>query len=101
MGARISYKLANDVNAEFPQAPFTTRLHVGRRTSLIVDPPNGRTPPLTPEAQKAKNIMPEFQLALLQPTEACKEQQRGCAGGKYGPPSPRRNETPPMLSLAK
>jgi hypothetical protein len=29
-----------------------TRTLVDRRTSLIVDPPNGRTPPLTPEAQQ-------------------------------------------------
>src|SRR6266550_5296700 len=36
-----------DVNAEFVQAPFTMHLPVGRRTSLIVDPPNGRIPPLT------------------------------------------------------
>src|SRR5256886_3606432 len=85
-----------DVNAEFVQAPFTMHLPVGRRTSLIIDPPNGRIPPLTPEAQKARNILRQFQLALLQPTSACKEQLPGCAGGKYGPVSPRRNETPSM-----
>ena len=85
-----------DVNSEFSQAPFTVHLPVGRRTSLIVDPPDGRIPPLTPEAQKARDIFRQFQLALLQPTEACKEQQPSCAGGKYGPVSARRNETPPM-----
>src|SRR5205823_10772158 len=36
-----------DVNAEFVQAPFTMHLPVGKRTSLIIDPPNGRMPPLT------------------------------------------------------
>src|SRR3989449_9918988 len=36
-----------DVNAEFVQAPFTMHLPVGRRTSLIIDPPNGRIPLLT------------------------------------------------------
>ncbi len=85
-----------DVNAEFVQAPFVMHLPVGRRTSLIIDPPNGRIPPLTPEAQKARAVLRQFQLALLQPTSACKEQLPGCAGGKYGPVSPRRNETPPM-----
>src|SRR3989449_4553352 len=85
-----------DVNAEFVQAPFTMHLPVGRRTSLIIDPPNGRIPPLTPEAQKARDVLRQFQLALLQPTSACKEQLPGCAGGKYGPVSPRRNETPPV-----
>src|SRR5215472_16254909 len=85
-----------DVNVEFVQAPFTMHLPVGKRTSLIIDPPNGRMPPLTPEAQKAREILRQFQLALLQPTSACKEQLPGCVGGKYGPVSPRRSETPPM-----
>jgi hypothetical protein len=85
-----------DVNSEFPQAPFTLHLPVGRRTSLIVDPPDGRIPPLTPEAQKARAVLRQFQLALLQPTAACKEKQPGCAGGTYGPVSPRRSETPPV-----
>jgi hypothetical protein len=85
-----------DVNSEFSQAPFTMHLPVGRRTSLVVDPPDGRIPPLAPEAKKARDALREFQLALLQPTAACKEQHPGCAGGKYGPVSPRRNETPPM-----
>ena len=85
-----------DVNSEFSQEPFTVHLPVGRRTSLIVDPPDGRIPRLTPEAQKARNALREFQLALLQPTVACKEKHPGCAGGKYGPVSPRRNETPPI-----
>src|SRR5437667_5239563 len=85
-----------DVNAEFVQAPFTMHLPVGKRTSLIIDPQNGRIPPLTPEAQKTRAVLRQFQLALLQPTSACEEQLPGCAGGKYGPVSPRRNETPPM-----
>jgi hypothetical protein len=85
-----------DVNSEFSQEPFTVHLPVGRRTSLIVDPPDGRIPPLTPEAQKARDVLRQFQLALLQPTAACKDKHPGCAGGKYGPVSPRRGETPPM-----
>jgi hypothetical protein len=85
-----------DVNSEFAQAPYTMHLPVGRRTSLIVDPPNGRIPPLTPEAKKARDAFRQFQLALLQPTAACRDQHPGCAGGKHGPLSPRRDETPPM-----
>jgi hypothetical protein len=84
-----------DVNSEFTQEPFTIHLPVGRRTSLIVDPPDGRIPRLTPEAQKARAAFRQFQLALLQPTAACKDHHPGCAGGKYGPVSPRRSETPP------
>ena len=89
-----------DVNSEFTQAPFTVHLPVGRRTSLIVDPQDGRIPPLTPEAKKARDALRQFQIALLQPTVACKEQHPGCAGGKYGPVSPRRDETPPVYLSA-
>ena len=93
---RFARGTERDVNSEFTQAPFTMHLPVGRRTSLIVDPPNGRIPPLTPEANKARDALRQFQLALLQPTGACREQHPGCAGGKYGPVSPRRDETPPV-----
>src|SRR5262245_10378496 len=85
-----------DVNSEFAQAPYTVHLPVGKRTSLIVDPPDGKIPPLTAEAQKSRDTLRQFQLALLQPTAACKDNHPGCAGGKYGPVSPRRNETPPV-----
>src|SRR5580765_7281474 len=85
-----------DVNSEFAQAPYTVHLPVGRRTSLIVDPPDGRIPPVTPEAKQARDAMRQFQLALLQPTASCKDNHPGCAGGKYGPVSPRRNEAPPV-----
>lgn len=33
---------------------FGTQLVKTRRTSLVIDPPDGRVPPLTPEAQKAQ-----------------------------------------------
>src|SRR5213593_710968 len=90
--ARRARGTERDVNSEFTQEPFTMHLPVGRRTSLIVDPPDGRIPRLTPEAKKARDALRQFQLALLQPTAACKEHHPGCAGGKYGPVSPRRNE---------
>jgi hypothetical protein len=44
---------------------FVSMKRVGARTSLIVDPPNGRMPPLTPEAQRCRR---QFRLALLQST---------------------------------
>jgi hypothetical protein len=75
---------------------FLTVKHAGARTSLIVDPPNGRVPPLTPEAAKAAAADREFRLALLQSTEPCKNQEPVCAGGTYDPaPSPRFAEPPP------
>jgi hypothetical protein len=85
-----------DVGGAYNAAVFTTHLRTGRRTSLIVDPPDGRIPPLTAEAQKQRATLRAFQLALLQPTDTCKNAQRGCAGGSFGPPSPRRLETPPV-----
>ena len=42
-----------DVAGAYSFAVFLSTKHAGARTSLIVDPPNGRIPPLTPEAQKA------------------------------------------------
>src|ERR1044071_4716414 len=80
-----------DVGGAYNAAIFTTHKRMGRRTSLIVDPPNGKIPPLTPEAQKKRATMREFQLALLQATDLCKNKMPGCEGGTYGPPSPRRD----------
>jgi hypothetical protein len=45
---------------------FTPKKRTGLRTSRIVDPPNGRLPPQTPEAQKMGATEREFRLALLQ-----------------------------------
>src|SRR6266566_9093291 len=49
---------------------FVSWKRVGARTSLIVAPPNGRMPPLTPEAQKIAAADRDFRLALLQSTDA-------------------------------
>ncbi len=84
-----------DVAGAYNQAIYVSHKHVGRRTSLIVDPPDGRIPSLTPEAQKRRDAIRQFQLALLQSTDTCKKHMPGCEGGKYGPPSPRRAEPPP------
>jgi hypothetical protein len=72
----------------------------GRRTSLVVDPPDGRIPSTTEELQKQMAAEREYRLALLQATTTCKNQEAGCRGGKYGPPSPRRAEAPPRYSTA-
>src|SRR6202008_4474395 len=71
-------------------AQFISVKRTGIRTSLIVDPPNGRIPPLTPDTQKMVAADREFRLALLQATQTCKNKSVGCAGGKYDPtPSPK------------
>src|SRR2546422_407301 len=64
---------------------FTSLKHTGRRTSLIVDPPDGRIPPVAPDVQKRRAEFRVFELALLQPTDVCKNKLAGCAGGQYGP----------------
>jgi hypothetical protein len=75
---------------------FLTVKHVGARTSLVVDPPDGRMPPQTPEAQQAAAADRAFRLALLQSTDACKNKAPSCAGGRYDPtPSSRFTERPP------
>ena len=86
-----------DVAGAYNQVYMSIK-RTGRRTSLVVDPPDGRVPPMTPEIQKQMAAEREFRLALLQATTTCKNQEPGCRGGKYGPPSPRREEAPPRYS---
>jgi hypothetical protein len=81
---------------------FVSFKRSGARTSLIVDPPNGRLPPLTPAAQKIVAAEREFRLALLQSTQTCKNEEPGCRGGKYDPaPTPRRAETALRYNTAR
>jgi hypothetical protein len=82
-------------------AVFLSQKHTGRRSSMIVDPPNGQIPPRTPEAEKALAADREFRLALIQATQTCQNKDRGCAGGTYGPPSPRWNEVPPRYNTGR
>jgi hypothetical protein len=83
-------------------AVFTSQKRTGLRTSLIVDPPNGRIPPMTPEAQKLAAADRDYRLALLQSTDTCKNKSVACAGGTYDPtPSPRRAEPPPRYNTVR
>ena len=83
-------------------AVFTSQKRTGARTSLIIDPPNGRMPPMTPETQKLAAAEREFRLALLQSTETCKTKSVACNGGKYDPtPSPRFAEPPPRYNTGR
>jgi hypothetical protein len=81
---------------------FLTLKHVGERTSLIVDPNDGRIPQLAPEAQKIAAAEREFRLALLRATQTCKNKLPACTGGTYDPtPSPRRADLPPRYNVAR
>ena len=91
----------NDVASGYNSA-FWSWKRIGAHTSLIADPPNGRIPPLTPEAQKIAAAEREFRLGLLQATEACRTKSATCSGGNYDPtPSPRRAEPPPRYNTAR
>ncbi len=83
-------------------AVFMSIKRTGARTSMIVDPPDGRMPPLTPDAAKIASTDREFRLALLQATETCRTKSVACSGGKYDPtPSPRRADLPPRYNTAR
>ena len=82
-------------------AVFTSAKPTGRRTSLVVEPANGRIPALTPAMQERNRADREFRLALLQNTETCKAKAPACNGGTYGPPSPRLAETPQFYNTQR
>ena len=85
---------AKDVGGAYDPGVYLQHRRTGRRTSLIVDPPDGRIPPVTPEVAKRRAEIREWQLALVQATEACRDKLPGCDGGKYTPGvvSPRRDD---------
>src|SRR4051794_17412068 len=56
-----------DVGGAYNAKVYTSPLRTGRRTSMIVDPPDGRLPAFTPEEQGRRKAFREFQLTLLQP----------------------------------
>jgi hypothetical protein len=81
---------------------FVSFKRTGARTSLIVDPPNGRLPSLTPEALRLAVGEREFRLALLQSTQTCRDKEPACAGGKYDPArSPRFADQPPRYNTTR
>ena len=90
-----------DVTGSYNQV-FLSRKRTGARTSLVIDPPNGQIPTLTPEVQKMPAAEREYRLALMQATETCKIGYPTCSGGTYDPtPSPRRAEPPPRFNTTR
>jgi len=81
---------------------FMSMKRTGRRTSLVVDPPDGRVPELTPEARQRVAADRAFRIELLRSTQTCKSGSTACAGGKYDPsPSPRRDEALTRYNTAR
>jgi hypothetical protein len=91
-----------EINGAYNRATFRSTKRTGARTSKIVDPPNGRLPPLTAEAHKTAATDRAFRLALLQSTGTCKDKLPACAGGHYEPAaSPRRAEAAPHYNTVR
>ena len=89
-----------DVSGAY-NAVYTSVKPSGPRTSLVVDPPNGRIPALTPEAKREDEIRREWRVMLMRNTPTCEQDAPGCEGGQYGPPSPRRFDVPPFYHTSR
>jgi hypothetical protein len=64
---------------------------------MVIDPADGRLPPVTPQVRERQAAFREYQQALVQATDACRNDLPGCVPG---PPSPRRLEPPPIYPSA-
>src|SRR5579862_8410142 len=84
-------------------AVFGSIRPAGERTSLIIDPKDGRIPPTTAAAQKEAAVERDFRLALLQNTATCWDKNRGtaCADWQYGPPSPKWDQVTPFYNTGR
>jgi hypothetical protein len=82
-------------------AVYTSAKPAGPRTSLVVDPPNGRVPALTAEAVQMNEVQREWRLMLLRSTETCKVGGTGCRGGEFGEASPRRFDVTPFYNTSR
>ena len=89
-----------DVSGAY-NAVFTSVKPAGPRTSMVVDPPNGRLPALTPEAKRDEDVQREWRQTLMRNTPTCEQGARGCEGGEYGPPSPRRFDVAPFYNTER
>ena len=89
-----------DVSGAY-NAVYTSVKPAGPRTSLVVDPPDGRLPPLTSEAMLEDEIRREWRVMLMRNTPTCEQDASGCEGGQYGPPSPRRFDVPPFYNTSR
>ena len=94
--------LTGAYDTTFEADPIDTSRPIGPRTSLIIDPPDGTIPALTPGVQARMRAMREFMLALMQSVDACRRSQDiACFGVTPGPVSPRRGEAPPHYLAAQ
>ena len=82
-----------DVGGAYDASIFLTHKHLGRRTSLIIDPPDGQLPPVAAELERRREEAGAYQAALLQSADACQTERPGCP--PPGPRSPLFDDAPP------
>ena len=78
------------------------------RTSLIVDPPDGRLPPTLPAVKQAAAAKRAHVLGTMQATEQCKDKEEfkkkfgrtSCEGGTYATTAAKRGDPSPDYNLA-
>jgi hypothetical protein len=98
---RVERGTEKDVAGAY-NAVFQSIKHTGHRTSLIVDPPDGKLPAITDQQKKLNDADRELRLAMLLSTTTCKNKEPGCAGGTYSPTaSPRRSELTPQYNATR
>ncbi len=97
---RVTRGSQQDVAGAY-NAVYTSAKPAGPRTSLVVDPPTGRIPAVTKEAEQASQAWREWRLMLLRNTETCQFEARACNGGEYGPPSPQRYDVAPAYNTSR
>ena len=97
---RVTRGSQQDVAGAY-NAVYTSAKPAGPRTSLVIDPPTGRIPALTKEAEQLNQVQREWRLMLLRNTETCQYEARACNGGEYGPPSPHRYDVAPFYNTSR
>jgi hypothetical protein len=73
---------------------FGAMKRTGKRTSAIIDPPNGRIPPMTPEAQKIAVADRELRVALMQATQTANRLPDAPAANTIRPHTSARAASP-------
>ena len=97
---RVTRGSQQDVAGAY-NAVYTSVKPAGPRTSLVVDPADGRIPSLTEEAKRDDEIQREWRLMLLRNTETCQYDAPACEGGTYGSPSPNRYDVTPFYNTSR
>ncbi|MEE2636604.1 MAG: hypothetical protein VYE68_05140 [Acidobacteriota bacterium] len=91
---------AQDVSGAY-NAVYTSVKPAGPRTSLVVNPPNGRIPDLIAEATRESDMQRDWRRMLMRNTPTCEQDAPACEGGEYGPVSARRFDTPPFYNTLR